>query len=371
MKLKTVSKYIHRFTKSLAANRIVTDLLIPIVLLLFALGFSSFSSLTYNASYTVLPHEHRNSYSISPREGELYKEQYIRGEFQAKENNLGALAIRMHNYNKDDKTTGQNRIEDDELIFRLKEKGSNKWYYEQTYSGGQFLELVHFPFGFTLVPDSKNKYYQFEIISLNGQKGNALLLEDREPIIITQYQYNRTQLLGDSQMLVSFILQKMLYAFSNIEFYFTVLIFSIPFIFYSLRKTIIGKYLFKPISLTSKKVTYLAKKIEDKTILYKYLEDITIFDIFVLMGVLIDVIVIKNNSILITLTLIFLWLFNIFVRNVTGVASYGVAIYMLLVCSVLYAFGQPEMAEKAAVWVMIFLSIGTFQALNEISKEKI
>lgn len=371
MKLKTVSKHIQALTNRLAANRIVTNVIVPVILLLFAIGFSSFSSLTYNSSYTVLPHEHRNSYSISPREGELYKGNTIRGEFQAKEDNLGAVAVRMHNYNKDDRTTGQNKIEDDEILFKFKEKESDRWYYEQRYSGGQFLELIHFPFGFAPIADSKDKKYTFEITSLNGIKGNALTLGGKEPIIISQYQFSKSDLLNDRSVLTSFILQKMYYAFSNLEFYFTVLIFSLPFIFYSLRNTFIGKYLFKPLSATTSRINHIANKIKDKTELYKYIEELTIFDILVFIGVIIDIVVIEHNNMLITITLIFLWLFNIFVRKVYSIANFSVGIILLIACGFLYALGQPDMAEKAAVWFMIFLTIGTVQSINEISRAEV
>lgn len=370
MKVKTLIKSIRKFFKNIFDNRFITLVLIPSVLLLLAILFSGFSSLTYNASYTVLPQEHNPS-KISPSRGDLYAGQTLRGEFVAKENNLGAVAIRLHNFNGKEAQLRIKRVPEDEIIFRFKEKNSNKWYYEHVYSGGQFHELEYFPFGFIPIADSKNKSYVFEIYSRNGEEGNVLSISNKQPHIITQYQFNRQELIGNNDMLIDFVLKKMIYAFSHLEFYFVVFIFLLPFVFHFIWISFLKEYLSAPFKRITKKMSETLSPLLGKSQLMPYLEEMTIFDVLIIVGLIFDILFIEHSNVLITITLLLLWLFNVLVRKVDSTPNFGIALVFLIICPILYAFTNEIGAEKAAVWVILFLIFGAVHTLFQLPARKI
>lgn len=78
-------------------------------------------------------------------------------EFEASENNLGTVELLINNYGK---------INGDVLSFRLKEKGSESWYYSNVYGTEKMDAGRYFPFGFPVIGNSKNKTYLIEIESL-------------------------------------------------------------------------------------------------------------------------------------------------------------------------------------------------------------
>ncbi len=371
MKVKKISQHIGGASKALFANRIIANIIIPGILLLIGFGLSVFSSLTHNASYTILPYEHKSSYTISPSQGELYAKQTIKGEFKAEENNLGAVAVRLHNYNKEHEEIGILKKQDDTIVFRLKEKNDQKWIYEQKYSGGQFLELVHFPFGFPPITNSQGKNYQFEIISLNGQKGNALTLTDKQPIIVSLYQFNKGELVSNTPLLTHFIIQKVLYAFSHIEFYLIVFIFLLPFIFYYLWRTFLGEIISKYYNRQTKKISKSTAQVTGLKVLGRAIEELTIFDVLIGLCLLFDILFIENLNILVTLTVLMLWLFNCIVNKYRSKASFVLVVGLLLI-SIFVSFGHYQnLVERIAFWILLFTAFGAVQALFEHKYTKI
>ena len=56
----------------------------------------------------------------------------------------------------------------DSVVFRIKKRGDDKWYYENTYKADQFQSGQYFTFGFPSIISSKNNTYTYEIESVSG-----------------------------------------------------------------------------------------------------------------------------------------------------------------------------------------------------------
>ena len=337
-------------------NQWILIVVIPIILFCLGLFLSIFTSLTYNASTTILPSEVKEYY-ILPESGALFAKKKIIGEFTAKENNLGAVALRLHNDNPDINIGGRRR-EDDRIIFRIKEKGQSKWYYEQIYSGGQFHELEHFPFGFEPIPDSKNKHYYFEIVSKRGAQGNALLLIDQAPVIITHYQFNKNELMQDKKLAIYFVIQKIAYAFSHIHFYSTVFIFFLPLFSYFIMIRLFG--FGKMMGRLFLKKFYPRKKY---TVLERYLQSISFFDLLIFLSFLIDIFFVQSNNNVIIIILLLLFFIKQKNKQAGSQEIFGLAFFFLCLCPFLLALEQNRMAEKTIIWTFLLLILGVIQSI--------
>ncbi len=140
----------------------------------------------------------------------------ISGEFSPKENYLGQVLIRFYNYN---------RINTDSLTFRIKEKGASSWYYENSYKTDQFLPDNLFTFGFPIIPNSKGKIYDFEVVSLNGTPEESVSLSRVSPLAALSFQYPKTLLVKNPKLAVGFLESKIKYQEINNDVIFSFLIY--------------------------------------------------------------------------------------------------------------------------------------------------
>ncbi len=128
--------------------------------------------------------------------GELVKGEKMQGMFTASDNYLGQVSVRFYNFQ---------RINPDSVIFRIKEQGQGKWYYEGTYKTDQFQPDMLFPFGFPIINDSKGKTYSFEVESLNGIAEHSIGISTVVPLGATLYQYPKKLLLSNPMTFAKFI----------------------------------------------------------------------------------------------------------------------------------------------------------------------
>lgn len=202
---------------------------ISIVLVVICL-FSVFSYiLTTDLSITTLSNFYSKNILKGPGiDKPLKKGQILKGEFTAKENNLGIIAIAFD---------PRFRTWDD-IIFRVKEKGAKDWYFSNKFWALQFLDFEYFPFGFPLIKESKNKTYQFELKSLVAKEGEGVAIRKNFPTVIIKYQFNKNDLLTNKINLIRFFFKKILNNFYTPEFIFVFLVSFFPFLLYLI-------YLFK------------------------------------------------------------------------------------------------------------------------------
>src|SRR5258708_18011115 len=143
---------------------------VPFLLVFLWAILTVWYSVSLDKSFTVIAyyHNHINFSRISHQK--LLAGSTIAGEFIGQDTNLGIVAIRFRTFIR------VPYRDEDMLVFRLKEKGAKKWYYENTYKSGLIYELPLFPFGFPKIADSKGKTYLFEITSLYGNQTNAVAI---------------------------------------------------------------------------------------------------------------------------------------------------------------------------------------------------
>jgi len=225
-------KKLFKAVDNLISNKIIKWIIIPIALLFLWLSLS----LVYSSykSFTVLHYNHNRDENNNFPIGKILKNQRIIGEFTARENNLGIVSVRLgiliHNLENADR-----------LLFHIREKGRDNWYYETVYDSGFFNRLDYSPFGFPTIADSKGKIYEFEIVSLNGNAYSAIEIEDKNPIYISKYKLSKDEIFKDQQSLINFAIKKVLILFSNYEDLLSSSIFLFPFVFYFMRIIIVRK----------------------------------------------------------------------------------------------------------------------------------
>lgn len=77
-------------------------------------------------------------------------------------------------------------VEDDKVIFRIKEVNSEEWYYQVEVSTKDFRQEWFYPFGFPTIEDSINKDYIFELEFLSEDKDSRLFyFQSGEDIVFT------------------------------------------------------------------------------------------------------------------------------------------------------------------------------------------
>src|SRR5258708_12197713 len=136
--------------------------------------------------------------------------------FKANEDYLGSLSLPL--------PVHQNA----NVIFKIKEENASSWYFQSTYSTDGIGLLPIYPFGFSVIGNSKNKLYQVVIGSANFKK--SLISLDASNII-PRYSYPRNILFHNKKLLISFLFEK----------YITLVSFSTIFISF-----IIALFLFNP-----------------------------------------------------------------------------------------------------------------------------
>jgi len=302
--------------------------IVPVFLLLFWVLSTLLFTTDYSLSVLSSNYSSRNISNFNT--DELLKNEKIVGEFRAKENNLGIVAVRFFNFN---------RISDDFVIFRLFDKGSNKLLYENKYKVDQFQPNQFFTFGFPIINDSENKNYKFEIISIDGREGNAIALSQLEPSFAAQYQYTKTDLLNNKLYIPTFFAKKIYYSFSDLNVVVSSLIFLLPLVLYLI-------FLIRRESILKRK-SYLP--------IYILLISVSIFIFFI-----------EDVNRLSEVILIFLWIILAIFYKLESTVSFLIALVFLSTAPIFIIFNQEIRAENAAIWTYFFLVIGAFQMGYEL-----
>lgn len=155
--------------------------------------------------------------------------------FTAQYNNLGIVSILFNNYKK---------INTDQVWFRLKEKGSQDWIYQEKYSTGKMSEDYYYTFGFPSIINSKNKEYIIEIESVSGTLEDSISFHSQSSFFVTKYSFPKSYLAKNIGEIIPFIGNKIKIALTYLTFldikevFYKSLIFSliIFFLFFILLK---------------------------------------------------------------------------------------------------------------------------------------
>jgi hypothetical protein len=269
---------------------------------------------------------------VASRSGELLKGNLVSGTFRSKYTNLGIISLRFYNQDRDSKDT---------LVFRLKEEGQDKWYYEAMYETDQFLPHKHFPFGFPVIANSNDRNYEFQIESLRGATGSGILVDYQTlSVFIAKSFYPKADLLSDRRLLTYFLTNKISNIFGDTEIRLNIFFFFLPLLLYL--------------------VFLLTEGLS-----YQYLT------LFALSFSFYDVFWLTKSYDFLFLSLLFFWGLIVrrfrFESRVVAVFALG----FLVLTPVMLIFDYQAHAEKTAVWAYLFLCITVAQQVYELKKKTI
>jgi len=149
----------------------------------------------------------------------------ITNDFQAPSNRLGTVEVKFETFNQ---------INLESLIFRIKEKGSPNWYYQNTYKTDQFNRDLFFPFGFPIIEDSKNRIYEIEIESIQGTPNDSIALNQSDSLFLTKYSFSKTYLDSHRDQISNVLFTKLLSIFKLVDLKIYYLISALSLILFFL-----------------------------------------------------------------------------------------------------------------------------------------
>jgi len=333
--------------KKILRNKLLRSLFLLLLWVLLTVWYI----VTFDTSFSIWSFNHSNNEINSLNFNLLNKGDSIRGEFIAQDNNLGIVSVRFDTYIRPPYKY------EDQLLFRLKEKGSTTWYYSSVYRSGLIYDVPFFPFGFPQIENSKGKHYQFEIRSLNRNETNGVSIKNRFPIFQSKYKYNKNELLQDKKELLGFIILKFTNAFKTPDVIFASFTYILPFVFYflwifflekSFNKAInnIRKYF---IGLQGTKVGFTIKSLQ---FLFSRLDN------FIIFVVLVDTLFFQVKNTLVYLLILILWIKTLRLYTNESTKSFIIGISFLILCPILLLFNLGPTAENAAAWAFIFILSG-------------
>ncbi len=370
--LKYSRKKQFRIAKDIFEKCIIplTLFILWIVLSLFFNSEVGFSVLTYNQG---------NSDYVQMHTAELLAHEKVHGQFVAVENNAGIVAVRFNTYI---------RINSDRLIFRIKERGAHSWYYVNSYKVDQFQPSQLFTFGFPLIKNSKGKTYQFEIESTKGTPGDAVAISPIQPVFVVKYQFPRTELFHNKQILTYFLYKKLLNSFSNIIFLLYSISYLVPLLFYllmklSYKKYVIASYLFSvPFLLFISRAIVVDRKLpivsnllfigvfvlvvfnivpllltkEKKYVISRYM-----ISFILLFCLLFNIFILPDPNVLLYVLFYLYWLILILVTRFDETVTLSAALLFLATCPFFLIFNMRLNAEKSGGLAYLLLIIGIIQ----------
>ena len=119
--------------------------------------------------------------------------------FKAENNNLGIIAVLINNYDQ---------VNSDQLTFRIREKTSDNWYFQEKYTTSKMNASYFYTFGFPLIAESKGKEYLVEIESIAGVPNNSISLHSDSRFFMAKYSYPKSYLFDHSDEIVPFTIKR-------------------------------------------------------------------------------------------------------------------------------------------------------------------
>ncbi|HRN69554.1 MAG TPA: hypothetical protein PLS49_00055 [Candidatus Woesebacteria bacterium] len=346
-------------TNKLLNRKFMEWLVFPFMLVFFWFVATFIYTSLYNGSYTVISVNHDVKVFTNIPDGKILKGEKLTGEFEAKNDNLGIVAIRFKQ---------QQRIawkQEDILIFRLKEKGSPEWIYENHYYSGLTYDVPFLPIGFPVIDDSKDKTYVFEFESTKGNLVNGLVLGSKNPIFASRYQMNKSELLADTSLLIKFFYTKIVNTFDTPDILYSSLIYLFPFFLYIAWVSGILKKIFKLLFNDYKRSR--VKKI--LSVLYGYNTSLGVmFSIFVVVAVLYDIFILQVLNDMVYIVLIGIWICLQKLVQSTTIITFVVAFIFIFITLLLNELGSITAAEKSGAWAFMFLLGGIILELIYLRK---
>lgn len=338
-------------------------LFVPISLFLLWFGLSVQLLITdAMPSLTTLVSSHVRKDFTQFQEDELHKGDVVSAGFLATENNLGALSVRFSTFL---------RLNYDYLVFRIRERGQEKWYYQNSYKVDQFQPEALFPFGFPVIADSSGRYYEFELESTAGELGDSVGISPQTPIFVTWHKFDKTEIFSSKEKLLTFVIKKIVNVYSDTSFAASSLVYSSPLILYAISQltlVIWSKIRWLPDRLVFKKYPFhsmIRHTVEQFSISHKY-PMVTYYFFILLMFTIAN----KQKNGYAEAILLTLWIVLLRFYHLQSRASFTMALIFLSLCPIFFLIKLLSPAENAALWTYVFMVSGTIQGITELRSSK-
>lgn len=309
-------------------------LVIPLLFLLWrVVGLGNYVSETSGLLTIQLSHKARFDQRVV--NSQIIKGIKLRGKLESFQNGLGTVLLRFYNFD---------RINSDELKFRIREEGDKNWYYESQVNVDQFLPDEYFTFGFPVIENSKGKIYEFEIESVRGTPGDAVAISRFLPQIASRYQFKKDEIKGNFGLIGYIVAVKFLNMLVDNQFLKKLLVSGVS----------LGLYYM--VLLDFSKLVFLGGYVE--TLRRIMIKSRFWFILAVSCLTLVDILLVKESNDWLFAGLSIFWLFSVLVFQLHKEFLFYLAILTSLLYPVAFVFGQDRIADKLAIWWYLFIVMG-------------
>lgn len=304
---------------------IIAIFAIPIILFALWVGASTIFINPYG--FLAINDQSQKIQNLEVPEERLLKGQKITGFFQAQENNLGIVELKL-------KTNVAYDFEkEDILVFRIKEKDSKDWITTNLYRTDLLRRTHTLPMGIPKLADSRGKVYFFEIESSDGNTKNALFVSPSTVNISQVYILQKEEVLSSKKNLLAFFYKKTIANIQNWDFILQSLVFSLPLIIYLLSLGFLYKF-----------------KAPEKLVL-----------IMTTCLTIIDILFLGKEYIGITIFLFLLWGICVYLNHFTYKVTFIISFSLMGLWLMLLISNTTNYQGKLNIWTYIFLVFGTVQ----------
>lgn len=330
----------------LLKNKFFKFLFLAVCAVLILFWILASTLLINKVSFSVMTFDTHNQVGNKDQVFKLTQGNNYRGTFKAEDNNLGLVIVQLEPRHLAKSS--------ENLTFKLREEGSKKWDFQQSYSINLFDSQPSFSFGIPVVPNSSNKSFTFELSLKNIRSDNYLLIKNPNNFV-TGYKYSKEQITGSKLSLIRFTYNKILGSFSDVDFVFHSSIYLFPLIAFLIFVLILKNA--KPIEIKKIKV----KKVKFVGHYLKYL-----ILIFVTAELLFPQILLLPRSYIV----IIIWFAALFFIKFKSSTSFKISFALIVVWIVLIPFGLLNLQENLNVLVYFSFATGIVQLLVEEKKKK-
>ncbi len=309
-----------------------TNFILTIIgLMLLWLGLLSAQIFFIEKSFTLLTHNYDRDVFYLNNGRDNTNTTKLAAEFTSKDNYLGIVSI---NFDENQ------RMHNGSLIFSIKEKGTDSWYYQNTYNAEELNDLSFYPFGFPIINDSKNKHYVVEIeLKKENQSNTIIKLGNQSTALATHHQFPKSPLLENNYAFLAFLSKKIVNIVDNNYQIFASIIYLYPLTFYALWR------------FGNNKLTHVGLLA------------------LLILTILFDAIFINEFVDLAYVTIASLWV--IFSRKLKGAIdiTFKLGFSMLGLGALSQLLYNDSYVEKFASWAFIFILIAVIQSMLEVRKK--
>ncbi len=324
------------------SNRFVKLGVIPAILLL-VWAVLTVGYIKKTSGLNILQYNYQKSDFKPYKDTRLFKGEKLKAEIVSKSNKLGIISVRFNNFE---------HINDDVIIYRIREKGQKDWYYQNEHTAGQFQPHGLFTFGFPLIENSEGKTYQFELESKKGTGKESVALSKLDPVLVTKHEYSKSALMASRNTLKEFFLKKAENLSKDTDFIISSLIYILPLLFYMLTFIISdkpGAYLNKQVAGFNKEKKALSGQLKLAAIPLPF--------------ILLDVIFVEEIFHTILIVIASVWIFIIINFKLESRTSFVLSLFFLGLCPLLLIINLDTFAEKSAIWAYVFLATGVMHQI--------